>query len=483
MVTAPVETELKLEYQHADLAGLLAQLGRLAQAGACLSLETAYFDTPERDLARAGYCLRVRREGERVVQTIKPLATGSAGLFTRREWETELPGPRAKIDLRCGPLRDAIPDLTVERLRPLFKLQVKRHLFRFEEGETLIAVAVDEGRIRANRRSEALCELELEFERGSTQAMFDLARTLHAQTPLHLSVRSKAERGYALADGAMKAAAHAEPVVLDPAITAAAAFPIIASACLKQFRANESLLAGADSVEALHQARVGLRRLRTAITLFRSLFVGDPERAALSARLRRLAADLGEVRNIDVLMTQPELPQDQLASARAKAMAQVLAELGQSQTRLLMIDLARWLAIGAWTHSAATSPGVTPFATHVLKTCRKRLRKRGRRLGRLSHEERHDVRIAAKKLRYAIAFFSSLFAGAKAEKRLRRMEKALGKLQAALGDLNDLHVAQETLAELGIIIPDEPTADDRKHRLLAQAKESNRALRRAKPFW
>ena len=38
-------------------------------------------------------------------------------------------------------------------------------------------------------------------------------------------------------------------------------------------------------------------------------------------------------------------------------------------------------------------------------------------------------------------------------------------------------------AELGIIVPDEPTADDRKHRLLAQAKESNRALRRAKPFW
>jgi CHAD domain-containing protein len=87
---------------------------------------------------------------------------------------------------------------------------------------------------------------------------------------------------------------------------------------------------------------------------------------------------------------------------------------------------------------------VTTFSTQVLQKWHKRLKKRGKQIVTLSPEERHRVRISAKKLRYACEFFSSLYS----HKQVRRYLAALTGLQDVLGILNDAATTEQLLQQL-----------------------------------
>ena len=105
----PLETELKLELDPADLVKL--DLGALTLAGEDDPERqvSRYFDTPDLDLQRAGFSLRIRQVDGRYVQTVKRTASSTAGLFVRNEWEQptshrsphveELAGPAAKAGM------------------------------------------------------------------------------------------------------------------------------------------------------------------------------------------------------------------------------------------------------------------------------------------------------------------------------------------------------------------------------------------------
>lgn len=483
------EIELKLEVDPADSAQLAAALSRLACPASAGHLVSTYFDTRGRDIARAGYTLRVRREGRRRIQTVKAVGTG-AGLFERREWELALPGDGPRLDQRSGPLVEALGVNVLGRIEPLFVTDVRRTPFRIGLTDGAVEAAIDEGEIRAGARAAILCELELERRSGTSRALFDLARTLNEQVPLRLEVRSKAERGYALLDGTGPDAWKVEPILLDRRGDAGEAFCLIAQSCIRQFRLNEARLLGSSEAEAeaLHQARVGLRRLRSAFSLFRPLITDDAQTGLLSTELRWLASSLGGVRNIDVLV--PRLEGDTrelLGAARARAFAHVRVELAGARTRLLMIDLAEWLALGTW----RTEPNrpdrlgrsVLAFATEVLDARLDRLARHGEKLSELGRARRHKVRIEAKKLRYASEFFAELYTGDKAQRRHRKFVKALEALQETLGELNDLVVGPVVLAKLGIDTKIPKTGKHRRDRLLGKAEKAHLALLRAKRFW
>ena len=89
-------------------------------------------------------------------------------------------------------------------------------------------------------------------------------------------------------------------------------------------------------------------------------------------------------------------------------------------------------------------PGVTDFARKLLERRHRRLAKRGGALADGTPEERHAVRIAAKKLRYAAEFFAPLFP----RKRARAYVKALAALQDVLGRANDAATATRLVVEL-----------------------------------
>jgi len=233
------------------------------------------------------------------------------------------------------------------------------------------------------------------------------------------------------------------------------AFAGIARNCIRQFRQNEGGVMAIGGAGSIHQARVGLRRLRSAFSLFKPLLVGDPRAEPLSLELRWLAAELGEVRNLDVLI--PRMPDDArgpLEAARERMLEHARVSLGSARTRLLMIDLAEWLTIGDWRvdpADPALAARLAPdFAADVLERHRRRIRKRGKHLAGLDDEHRHEVRIEGKKLRYAAEFFGSLYPGKKARRRHKAFLAAIEDLQDALGELNDLVTGPQVLAALGI---------------------------------
>lgn len=479
---AGMEMELKLELDAAGMEALSAS-DLLADAPIAVSQRAIYFDTPDHALLHAGLSLRIRREGERRVQTVKA-SGGTAGLFVRPEWEFDIADDEPLLD-HTSPIRTLIGN-GVDAIAPGFVVENERRQGMIGG----IEMSFDDGRVIAGDRETPFVEVELEHKDGDPATIFALARKIDAIAPVQIGVMSKAERGYRLLGPAL-AASKAHRVALDEGMTAASALQAIGFACLRHYRLNVQLVLDHQDAAALHQARVAIRRLRSALTIHKSVFT-DRALPGLNAQLRWLAAELGKARDIDVLLknTKEQDIRAQLLEARGAAYDTVEIALQSARARGLMIDLVEWLSMGDWLRDdvnaeARTTP-VLGFAARTLRKLRKKVKLQGRDLEALDDESRHELRKTAKKLRYATEFFAALYDRKRDRRRFKRFLSALEGLQDSLGDLNDLSAASATLQRLGVTSADaEEQAADSKARaaLLERAAEQHEMLIDAKRFW
>ncbi len=267
-----IETELKFKVAPQDLRKLQGARALRRKPMKEENLISVYFDTPKHKLARNSVSLRVRHNGDKRLQTIK--FEGSDGSFRRGEWEREikgnLPNLRKPLGAALAPL---LTKKLKRRLKPMFATCVHRTSVPVSKNGSRIEVALDEGQVRAGRRSASISELELELKRGKPGDVFKLAREMAKLAPAKLALKSKAERGYDLIDHRPIQAVCAEKIKLRPGTSTADAFRIIGRSTLRHITANEIAVQRSDS-ESVHQMRIGLRRLRAAISLFSELF-GD----------------------------------------------------------------------------------------------------------------------------------------------------------------------------------------------------------------
>ncbi len=512
-MSAPREVELKLECGGPDLAALASHpllQGHEEGGREPVLMVTTYFDTPDGALRAAGLSLRVRRRGDSFVQTVKAGEAG-AGLFDRAEWESPVQGETPEAEAYAGtPVAEVLAGAGKPALEPLFTTVVMRSERRVAYGASRIVATLDEGRVESGRGDTPLCELELELAEGTSADLFALAQALAETVPLRIGVRSKSARGFALLDEAGTGPSKAEPLHLPEDATAGDAFRLVALACLRHLRLNEEVFLARRPPEALHQIRVSLRRLRSALSLFKPILEDDPRAAALGAEIKRVTEPFGQARNLDVFLgttlpaemaRRPDEPglaglRARLEAEHERAYAAVLDILEAPEWRILLLDLVAWLDSGAWRALPAAAVPAEDFASETLDRFRARVKKRGRHLDRLDPEERHRVRIAAKKLRYGADFFASLYTGKKARKRHKSFAAALSDLQDHLGALNDLATAHTVMADLagadgartdgatafaaGLTAADnEAQSED----LLAKAAEAHEDLVDVKPFW
>jgi inorganic triphosphatase YgiF len=483
-----LEVEMKLEVAPDAVAALRAS-AILADEPECKRLRAVYYDTPDHALADAGFSLRIRTCDDVRIQTVKAGGAASAGLFVRSEWEMAVDDDTPVLD-HTTPIKAKLGPL-VDEVGPLFDVTVERCTWNVQEGDSMIELVLDQGQIHGDGRDEAICEIELELKDGVPADLFRLAHKLDAVVPVRIGVLSKSERGYRLGRP-LKQGFKAEPIALDATMDVTTAFQHVAQICLRQFRLNEQVLLEHRSPKALHQARVALRRLRSAFSIFADSFEGDAKAAALRDDLRGLAAILGEARNLDVLIGRASAGalHDRLQGARDEAYTAVEMALASPKTRTLMLDLMEWLVDGAWVSDSQTEPQrsepIEAFAGHALDRYRRKVKKGGRRLAKADDETRHDLRKNAKKLRYASEFFAALFDDKKGRRRYKRFIAALGDLQDQLGLLNDLATAPDEIRKLGA--EDDPEAQallgsEAKKPLLAAAAEAHEALVDTKRFW
>lgn len=338
------ETEIKLRASRATLAALREHplLKKRNKSGwQHTPLFNQYYDTPARDLAGAKVALRLRRDGEQYIQTLKSRGQSVAGLSERNEWDWYLDKPEldlGKLDDQCWPA--SLAELDKRTLMPLFTTDFVREKAEIAWGrgkaKVVIEAALDLGKVIAGEGEEEICELELELRQGEPAALLELACELAAGLPLMPCDISKAERGYRLFDAGSYSLSLPAPTLnaemsLDDAFAALAWHLLGASQRLaEQYRWSGHWRLLVDWIERLGELRALLGSL------------GQAAPRASSRELRQGLDALLEDWRPRLLAGQDD------ESLRQAAPALFASELDSPRWGLFSLQLARWLLAGAW---------------------------------------------------------------------------------------------------------------------------------------
>ena len=471
-------------------------------------LKSVYYDTADCRLHRGGISLRVRHIKGAFIQTVKRRA--GLDLFDRDEWESKITGERPDASAWAEtPVPSILGDRGVDTLAPVFSTAVQRTIRLWKERTSLVEISLDQGEQVVGDFCQPIEEVELELKKGKVTDLFSVARRLGADTILKLSFDSKAERGYRLVGQDRSTARKANTIAISSDMAADAAFAPAARSCLAQVATNAELLRPARNSEALHQLRVGLRRLQAAFATFNPLFVNaGPDR--LKAETKWLVHELNPARDLHVFISNgfnsaKADPQgdrmlsafgERLLQAQSNAYIRALAAVESSRFAALLLDCAEWAEVAPWRRNgdspiARTRDGsASVLATQTLERLRRQVRRSGKNLSTLEPAARHKIRIKAKQLRYTAEFFAETFGNA-TRRRHRKFISSLKTLQDSLGQLSDMASARQNAAavvgnsvEIAFRAGRVVGAHDRDEpKLLAKAIRAYERWRRVRPFW
>jgi CHAD domain-containing protein len=281
-------------------------------------------------------------------------------------------------------------------------------------------------------------------------------------------------------------------VRLNPMMACDTAFRVIARRYLGDLTANHQETCRGDPT-ALHQMRIAVTRLRTAITFF-SPMVDDRERKRIRDQLKWLNGHLGAVRDLDVAIERLQTLNRQQPRAapyhrswnekRVNSHRLLARALRSARYRRLVESTSDWIGSGSWSTDKAKQATrlracpIAGYAAAKLARWQKTLLRKSRKLLKMSTEKRHRLRLLNKKLSYSIEAFADLFS----DKRFsgqRTGLKHLRKAQRALGQLNDdanSHALAAALQRDGMSAPLQFLSPKREKRLLRTAATAYRKL-------
>ncbi len=261
----------------------------------------------------------------------------------------------------------------------------------------------------------------------------------------------------------------------------ATVFRLIASACLEDVKAHHRGARNGDIV-AVHQTRVALTRLRATIAFFGPM-VEDPEWTRLKSELKWLNGYLGATRDLDVAIGNA--PRERLfRTARVESQRQLRRALTSNRYRRWFKDITDWVNHGPWSDMSdrrlvrLRASRASEYHARRLAGWHEKLVKKSRDLQGMGSRKQHQVRLASKRLRYAIEFSEDVlpkndFAP------WRAILKQLRKAQQILGELHDAEAAPALLAELQQRAKTSRAGRQHKPLELLDRKEKSRLLRRA----
>ena len=336
-------------------------------------------------------------------------------------------------------------------------------------GHGATQLSILEGTLRGVAQDRPTCRILLQGEPASVAA---LARALGETVRLSVPRASLAAQAMAVASGQGPAPRHTGAPAIPPGLSVGGALALATAHLADVILHWASLVpgsSGSNMPEPVHQMRVAVRRLRSALSVFRRPAQADdaarPWLDELAAQLKTLAAQLGAARDWDVFLAETgeavraAFPQDRrvaglLAAAarrRAVAYADLTAAFAGRAWQSLEMDLALLPTTRPW-HDDPTqaqaerlAAPVEGFAARALDRHLKHVLAPGQGVAHLPAEQLHDIRKQAKRLRYAIEFFAPLFP----EKPVRKYLSRLEHLQEVLGAVNDTAVAAGLMAQLG----------------------------------
>ncbi|MDN5002273.1 CHAD domain-containing protein [Bradyrhizobium sp. GCM10027634] len=466
---APRGTEIELKLivpsdRLADFNNAPIIAANARNKGTRKHLKAVYYDTPKRALQRSGLSFRVRQSGARFTQTVK--AESANDPLRRGEWEASVPSFTPDVALALPFIPEKLRhDFERHPLEAVFTTDIRRHLRVVDLPPGAVEIAFDQGQLISGERSLPVSEIELELKSGSASIIWELALRLAEHGPVKPSIRTKSARGFDLAADTLPRAPKPPKLRLDPSISLDEAFSEILRSCLLHLL--QSLPAAEDGrdPEGMHQLRVALRRLRSALDLMGSV-VSLNKLDLMRAEAKWLAGHLSGARDWDVFRQEtlrtvaegcPSVAGfdalGELADQRrAACYDEARLALADRRCQYFVIGLGGWIEARGWRGEVApeglsqlAEPAIK-FARNILSAQYAKVLKRGRKFKSLPTEERHRVRLAAKKLRYVADFLLPLCGHGKSAKRFSRR---LADLQQELGIYNDMATTTSLLADVG----------------------------------
>jgi CHAD domain-containing protein len=485
-----VEIELKFRVDDAAAAAALMETERIGSLAAGddateVVMEDRYVDTADGVLTQAGYAVRMRALESGTLVSVKSLArTEAAGGATRRE---ELEGPADEAappsDWPASDARDLV--ITHAGTAPLVELTTIRQRRRkrlYASDEATIELSLDDVEVVADGEVvERFTEFEAELIKGDEAALAVVAALLDGTVGLRRATSSKLEAALAALDGA-RSPTPADPddgslpnAVVEAIVEAmkppetpplsvgktpgVVAEDHVAEAGRKVLRFHLARMLDYEAgtrtgvqAEDLHKMRVATRRQRAAWRVFGSAF--RPRRTKrYRDGLREIASRLGAVRDLDVQLEAADLYRADLPGPEQRALEPLLKSwrTHRDVARSLLIreldsdGYRRWLddyRDFVRTEGSLVLP-VGPTQPHRIRdTAPSRIwaayeQVRGYEtvLRWADVETLHDLRIAAKWLRYSLEFTNEAL-GAEAGTLIARVTA----LQDHLGLMNDADV-------------------------------------------
>ena len=484
-------------------------------------LSAYYFDTPNQDLAKQGIALRIRFEDSQWVQTLK---TAGDGVAKRVELNTvlSLTGTPDTLDVSSlvpdvsliteptvvAQLTSIMPlDELAQALTVQYFTDVQRISRQIKKNNSRIEIAYDIGKVgigRLNSQKPAnnpgltqsdIHEIEFELLEGDPSDLIDIAKTWCKKYKLYLSTVTKAQRGSLLLANKQ----YAQPVKADLAvlqlhkgISQFAFLQAVVNNCLVQILPNASAIAeGSPDGNLVHQLRVGIRRLRTALKHFK--FAQDYIDPNWLMVLKQTFSLLGEYRDKEILQikTQPLLESVGAPHVEWSTAVDIMPidAVRANDFQILLLEL-----IG-FTHLAvpADNPKAKATVAKKLEKLFTAIAVASDKFASLDTESQHGVRKDLKSLRYVSEFAAPLFAsqtnGKKGKKaaELNAFLQYLEPAQDVLGEYNDNVVGHANYLEKAKTDPNALFAvgwfSGREQASAEQCAVSLKTVKNAPKFW
>jgi inorganic triphosphatase YgiF len=500
-----METELKFTLsprRQRKVETLLAKLSRSMSEPTQRHEITRYFDFADLSLFKAGFSVRVRESDGGYVQTLKSLSGGGAAL-ARFEREWVLVRDRLDVTRLAGtPVSQLMAARREAPIREVFATDIMRVTYSLAlDDDAIVELAIDNGHVRSGEKAEAVHEIEIELKAGSAVPLYRFASALHESCPLTISSDSKAVRGYRLAAGRGFKPLKADDIELPGDVSVAEGFRRILDSGLGQFVANLPFCS-ADNPEPLHQSRIAIRRMRSALALFDSYLERDAA-GRFEAMLKRFGQILGAARDRDVFLKDVAARREEdrengawldlvippIEGERREAYRGVQVLIRSGEPTGFALAMSGWAESGLWLRASgdlADRP-LAEIAPDMLDRLAGKAHKRGSHIRDCSLDELHALRKTLKKLRYCTEYCEALYK----HKRVKRYQERAKNVLDVLGALNDT-VGAEALLDLfdtkdaaltpgiGLLSRSAMTERERAMKALPKAWE---AFAAEEPFW
>ena len=402
--------------------------------------------------------LRVRDDGNGLVQTVKAETPLENGISNPVQIETPLESPEPDLERISDKrmhrkLSDAVSG---SALTQAFETIVTRTSYKLGQGDSVIEVALYQGQARAKGREADIREAELELIEGDPKVLLGIAWELFAGRAVQLSPTTKAEHGYRLLLQIPETPPEITPAKarqsdVEIGQSCGAAFAQIFRSAREQIIDNRTVVLETDVAEGAHQLRVRLTRLRAAHRALKP-FLDTPAFHQLEQDARTIARAVGELMDADVLIEDiyapvaGAVPDQQGIDAVHRALQAHRAAKQQYARDCLRSE--HWsrllLSLALWPARLETDPSlqqqtIEDYAKQALKKRWKKVAKCGRTIDHLDPEEKHKMRRTLKKLRYLTEFFAPIFPS----KEVKSFVKQLKTLQDVFCYVNDVRMAEQ----------------------------------------